>query len=357
MGITVDGNELILSGYVGDSFFDEGFDSGQVISALAKIGRAKDITVRINSGGGIATEGAAIYSALTSHKGTVAVIVEGIAASAASLIAMAGASITMSPGAVMMIHDPAGLTFGDAAAHQKTIEALNALGDSYAAIYAERSGKTLEEARQLMRDETWFDGPAAVKAGFATSAGNANDNDEAEATAFAYGIYTKAPDRLVALANARGWKPRAHLAASAVARKTEKSMDPNNVPAPQPENTPDATARAAEIATLCAAANVASLAAGLISSNASLDEARARIADAGEIRAMVAAAGKVNSAITAAEAEDFIARNVGKDAVCKALFDKLVANQSPEVAPQVDTSPKAASAGWDKAVDRVNSRI
>jgi ATP-dependent protease ClpP protease subunit len=99
-------NELLLYGTVGSSFWDEEcFTAKTVRDELA--GLSGPITVRINSGGGIATEGQAIYTALRSYAGQVDVVIEGIAASAASLIAMAGDTITMTTGSIMMIHDTA----------------------------------------------------------------------------------------------------------------------------------------------------------------------------------------------------------------------------------------------------------
>ncbi|MCB5412383.1 ATP-dependent Clp protease proteolytic subunit, partial [Pseudogemmobacter faecipullorum] len=99
-------NELLLYGTVGSSWWDEEFFTAKTVrESLADM--TGPLTVRINSGGGIATEGQAIYTALRGYSGEVHIVVEGIAASAASLIAMAGSSITMSTGAIMMIHDPA----------------------------------------------------------------------------------------------------------------------------------------------------------------------------------------------------------------------------------------------------------
>lgn len=152
---------LNLFGVVG-----EDFTSASVAAALTGAG---DLTVRINSGGGYAHEGAAIHALLTAHPGNVDVEIIGIAASAASLIAMAGKTITMADGAVLMIHDPLNITVGNSADHAKTIEELESYARAYARIYAKRSGKTEVEARAVMKAETWLDGDQAVKAGFATS--------------------------------------------------------------------------------------------------------------------------------------------------------------------------------------------
>ena len=222
MAVIVQNSEIVLSGMVGgsasgDSWWDPpGFSSGDVIAALAEVGRETPIVIRLNSGGGIATEGAAIHAALSQHKGAVQIVVEGVAASAASVIAMAADTLTMMPGSVLMIHDPAGMTYGDAAAHEQTIKALNALGDAYAGIYAERTGKPAGEMRELMKAETWMTVEQAIASGFADAPAAGNDNaEEVEPSAFAYGVYARAPERLVAMANARGWKPRAHFAAAA----------------------------------------------------------------------------------------------------------------------------------------------
>lgn len=373
MAAILNGTELYLSGFVGDNFFDDGFTSGDVINALASVGNASDITLRINSGGGIATEGAAIYAALAQHKGQIKVVVEGIAASAASLIAMAGDERVMMPGAVMMIHDPAGVTFGDVAAHEMTIKALNALGDAYAGIYADIAGITPDEARQMMREETWMDGPTAIAKGFATGSAMDPANDD-EPTAFAYGIYAKAPQRLVALASARGWQPRTLQAAPAALRqRKEPTMTVTAGTAPASEEIPtteevtvetpaaDPVATAAEVAAICAEGSIAFLASELISAKATPDQARARAEAAKDIRAAVEQARHINSKIEASLADSFIRQNKPVMEVRAALLDQLVANQSPEIpsphAPQADDGAKTAKAGWDKAIARQNARI
>jgi ATP-dependent protease ClpP protease subunit len=110
---------LQLYGAVGITW-DEGFSVSDVAAALAEHGEG-DLTVRINSGGGIATDGMAIYSLLKTHPGEITMIVDGVAASAASLIAMAGDKRQMMDGAMLMIHDPATITLGNAAEHEKTV--------------------------------------------------------------------------------------------------------------------------------------------------------------------------------------------------------------------------------------------
>ncbi len=191
-------NELLLYGTVGSSFWEEEyFTAKQVRDQIA--GMSGPLTVRLNSGGGIATEGQAIYTALRGYDGPVTVIVEGIAASAASVVAMAGDTITMSMGAVMMIHDPASWYVegrGTEDDHLQAAKGLQVIANAYAGIYAKRASIGIEEAREIMKSETYFDGPSAVEAGFATTA--EGDGDETAPAAFDYRLYAKAPANLQA---------------------------------------------------------------------------------------------------------------------------------------------------------------
>lgn len=203
MAAILEGGELWLTGYVGDYFFEDGFTSADVVRALAEVDDAAQLVVHINSGGGIATEGAAIHALLIARAGRTDVVVEGIAASAASLIAMAGEKVTMSAGSIMMIHDPSTYTYGTSAAHSKTIETLEALATAYARVYAAKSGKTAEQCREIMKAEWWLTPQQAVEEGFA----DATTETVAEAVAaFDYRIYANAPKRLVALASKKNWR-------------------------------------------------------------------------------------------------------------------------------------------------------
>lgn len=220
MTVQVNGQELTLSGTVGADWFDDGFTHADVVAALAELDG--DITVRLNSGGGIAAEGAAIYSALSTYDGSVAVLVEGIAASAASLLAMAGDTITMADGAVMMIHDPMNITIGNSEDHARMIEQLEAYAKAYARVYAKRTGKTADECRDLMKAETWFDGPAAVEAGFADSAGSVKAKAVA---AYDYRAYARAPKKFVAQAKAKNWSIADHISTTAASAAIQEQDD------------------------------------------------------------------------------------------------------------------------------------
>ncbi|CDZ43089.1 Peptidase S14, ClpP [Neorhizobium galegae bv. officinalis] len=221
MAAILEDGKLRLSGYVGDYFFDDGFTSGDVVLALAQIDDDADLAVHINSGGGIASEGAAIHALLSARSGTTDVVVEGIAASAASLIAMAGETVTMSAGAVMMIHDPSGYTVGTSRDHSKTIEGLEALATAYARVYAAKSGKTAEECREIMKEERWLTPEEAVKEGFAD---DTTETSGRPVAAFDYRLFAHAPKSLTAMAKKKNWSMSANKAApSATSRPTEET--------------------------------------------------------------------------------------------------------------------------------------
>lgn len=226
--VLVDG-EIFLYGTVGENLWGDGFSARDVVMALAEVGRNNDIVVRLNSGGGFASEGAAIYNALAAHKGHKTVYVDGIAASAASLIAMAGDQINMRKGSVMMIHDPSGITLGTAADHAKSIESLNAMADACAEIYADRAGKSIEEARADMREEIWLTPQHAIERGYATAV---IDADAAPPTMFAYHLYQHPPQHVMAAANTSK-PPRSarKTATAAVAPPRQKELPMPNEPA------------------------------------------------------------------------------------------------------------------------------
>jgi ATP-dependent protease ClpP protease subunit len=202
MTVTVQGRNIYLNGIVGEDPFFDCFSAGEVIVALSKIKASDKITVHINSPGGWATEGAAIHALLSARSGETNVVVDGLAASAASLIAMAGKTVSMSAGSLLMIHEPHGMTIGHSEDHQRQIRALEAIGDSYAEIYALKSGKSASQCRELMKAETWFTPADAVAAGFADKA---IAQPVKAFAAFDYSKFTNAPAALIALSKEKNW--------------------------------------------------------------------------------------------------------------------------------------------------------
>lgn len=126
-----------------------------------------DIEVLINSGGGDVYAGSEIYTELMSYPGAVTVKVVGIAASAASVIAMAGSKVLISPTAQMMIHNVSSGTYGDHNDHEKASEILASHDKSISNAYLGKTNKTQEELLALMEEETWMDADSAVENGFA----------------------------------------------------------------------------------------------------------------------------------------------------------------------------------------------
>jgi len=138
---------------------------------LAELGALPDgvpIDLRLNSRGGSVFDAVAIFNALQRHEGAITVWIDGIAASAASYIAMAGDEIVMPENAFLMIHDPSGLVMGTAADMREMAETMDKIAGSMIRGYAARSGRPEEEIAALMTAETWFDAQDALAAGFAT---------------------------------------------------------------------------------------------------------------------------------------------------------------------------------------------
>ncbi|MER2039709.1 MAG: head maturation protease, ClpP-related [Solibacillus sp.] len=143
-----------------------GTSPSKVIGALPK--GKRDIEVVVNSGGGDVFAGSEIYTALKEYEGNVTVKVVGIAASAASVIAMAGDKVLISPTAQMMIHNVSTqYVSGDHRTFAHTAEVLKSANQSIANAYKAKTGKTDDELLSLMDDETWFNAEKAVQQGFA----------------------------------------------------------------------------------------------------------------------------------------------------------------------------------------------
>ncbi|HKO86541.1 MAG TPA: head maturation protease, ClpP-related, partial [Actinomycetota bacterium] len=152
--------------YIYDEIGWLGHTAADLMSELKAI-TAPEITLRINSPGGEIFDGIAIYSQLRNHPARVTVQVDSLAASIASVIAMAGDRIVMQPFSQMMIHDGSGMCIGDAADMLDMAELLGRQSDNIAAIYNERAGGGAKTWRQRMKAETWYTAEEAVAAGLA----------------------------------------------------------------------------------------------------------------------------------------------------------------------------------------------
>ena len=126
-----------------------------------------DVTVWINSPGGDCVEAAQIYNMLMDYKGSVTVKIDGIAASAASVIAMASTKVLVSPVSMLMIHNPMTAAFGNSDEMQRAIEMLGSVKDSIINAYEIKTGLSRAKLSHLMDAETWMDANKAVELGFA----------------------------------------------------------------------------------------------------------------------------------------------------------------------------------------------
>ena len=161
-----DGRTLYFDGYIAqDSWFDDDITPRKFKDELNS--GDGDIAVWLNSPGGDVFAASQIYTMLKEYKGKVTVKIDGLAASAASVIAMAGDEIVMSPVAMMMIHNPATVIFGEAADLQSGIKMLSEVKESIVNAYEARTGLPRAKISNMMDAETWFSAQKAVELGFA----------------------------------------------------------------------------------------------------------------------------------------------------------------------------------------------
>jgi len=144
-----------------------GIPAKAFLDELKALGRVAELTVRINSPGGSVFDGVAIYNALKRHDAAITVWLDGIAASIASMIAMAGDEVVMPENAMLMLHDPSGLVAGTATDMRAMAEALDKMKAGMVAAYRDKSGRDDAEIEALMRNETWLSAQEAVELGLA----------------------------------------------------------------------------------------------------------------------------------------------------------------------------------------------
>jgi ATP-dependent protease ClpP protease subunit len=153
--------------YLYDEIGGYGIDAQSFIAELKEV-ETDILNVHINSVGGEVYQGFAIYQALKDHPATVNITVDALAASIASVIAMAGDKVIMARNSEMMIHDGHVMVVGNAAELTKTVALLDRVSNNIASVYAERSGVgTVDQWRDTMRAETWYSAEEAVEAGLA----------------------------------------------------------------------------------------------------------------------------------------------------------------------------------------------
>lgn len=225
--------DILIHEQIGADWFGDGLTSKRFAEDLAKLEGIRTINLRINSPGGSVVDGLGIINTLRQHGARINVVVEGLAASMASAIAMVGDNIRMGEGALMMIHSPWSFAIGNAEDMRKAADVLDKFEGSLLDIYQKRTGLERDELKAMLSAETWLNGGEAVEKGFADEADTADE----EAAAL---VRTDNRDRFNSFATAFRQK-QAELtplriaavlkSAPADASTTEKGKMPDNAPA------------------------------------------------------------------------------------------------------------------------------
>ncbi len=224
--------ELSLYGTIGGGgWFNDGISASDVAAALRDAGPGP-INVHLNSGGGDVFDGVAIHTLLARHPGTVTVYVDGLAASAASFIMLAGDRVVSARNAMVMIHDGMTMTYGGPASHQRSMDLLTKVSDNIADMYSEKAGEDAEHWRALMsvngEDGYWFTGTEALDAGLVDELTQVPDDEDAENVARALVGWSQHP------------RVSAYLAAHPIAELDDEDDDQSPAdPEPEPEPAED----------------------------------------------------------------------------------------------------------------------
>ncbi|HDR8916805.1 head maturation protease, ClpP-related [Burkholderia multivorans] len=296
---------------------------------------ATSIVVAVNSMGGDVFDAFTIYNALRRHAGKVTGRVDGVAASAASLILMACDEIVMPSNAMLMIHNPHTVAAGEAADLRKLADLLDSTSDNMLAAYVKRSGRTEDEVRAIMDAETWLTAAQAQEQGFCDTIAEPIRIAAYAGAARHVARFAAVPDPI-----------RALLADDAEAPPVP---EPQSTPAPAPQAAPDVTALASHVYAACRDARIEHCAEGIVLATGLRDRATvdAAIRDAQDIAGICLAANLTE--LTAG----FVADGLSPDQVRARLFERVTASQTrinhraQPVAPAESTvvanAPRAAS--------------
>lgn len=156
--------EIKLYAEVGESWWFESVTAQEFTDELDQLD-VSNITLRINSPGGSVFDGVAMYSALRQHRAKITSVVEGLAASIASIVMLAGDTVKMTDAAMVMIHNPWGMAIGDSRDMRKTADTLDSIRETMVGVYAKKSGRTDAEIIEALDAETWLGAKAALEFG------------------------------------------------------------------------------------------------------------------------------------------------------------------------------------------------
>lgn len=193
------GRTLRIEGQIADETWFGDEVTPQIFKSELLSGKG-DLTLWINSPGGDVFAAAQIYNMLMDYDGKVNVYIDGLAASAASVIAMAGTTVSMSPVAMMMIHNPWTVAQGEARDMEKVITMLSEIKESIINAYELRTGLSRTKLSHLMDSETWFNAKKAVELGFAdTILFSKEEKQDGAGDAFAFSRVSSQKDLMVKL--------------------------------------------------------------------------------------------------------------------------------------------------------------
>lgn len=192
-----DSAEILIYEEIGASFWGGGVDPKQFALDLKAMGDIKILNVRLNSPGGDVFDGVTIYNQLVNHSATVNVYVDGLAASAASLVAMAGDTIYMADNAMMMIHNAWGAIAGDSNDLRTFADTLQKVSETMCGTYAKRSGMKAADVQKYMDKTTWFNAQECVDEGLADEIAQPTDANASAKVIFDLSHFKNVPKGIV----------------------------------------------------------------------------------------------------------------------------------------------------------------
>ena len=233
---------------IGADWQGGGVTPQQVAQSIAEAGEIDQIDVHINSPGGVAFDGVAIYNQLVNFPGVVNVFVDGLAASAASIIAMAGQQRVVNKGGVIMIHNASAVTMGTKETHAKQVAVLDKLDRQIAKIYSRTTGNDPDQMLEMMKDETWMDCDDALVGNFATHVAPAQA--EACVSPAIMNFYNNVPPQVAAWAGPTGTSttpPTVEPITMADEQKPEEVEEPTSEEHEEEETMDSLRAKVAEL--------------------------------------------------------------------------------------------------------------
>lgn len=223
--------EVLIYDPIGQNWYGDGLTAKRFRDDLAALGDVSEIVVRINSPGGEVFDGFAIYTALREHKARVVVHVDGLAASIASVIAMAGDEIVVGTGAMFMVHSPWTIAIGDSDDMRSVADMLDKTEVGLVDAYVLRTGQSRDTVEQWMQGETWFTRDEAIAAGLADRVAEAEPTEAEPAAAWgALKIAASAQFRAFAQSRVSVTPPRSAAAPKSASDAASKSQEDITMP-------------------------------------------------------------------------------------------------------------------------------